>query len=158
MPWFQWSWIRVGLGWLVDFCLSSNFWTQFLHPIVSQRNLRRQSKWFKNFFVYGFSSFHRNNSRDAISWEYIVKNDGVRSRLTELQSFLLSKFDIDPIHRVLMFLPCFMHVPCKTRCSQVDRLRILVFLIHRIHKQKEYCLSFAQNLTSWYQSWIDDGM
>ena len=34
-----------------------------------------------------------------MNWEYIVKNDDVRSRLTELQSFLLSKFDYDPIHR-----------------------------------------------------------
>ena len=62
------------------------------------------------------------------------------------------------LHCVLMFLPCFVHVLCKTRCSQVDRVRILVFLIHRIHMQKEYCLLVAQNLTSRYQSWIDDGM
>ena len=33
-----------------------------------------------------------------------MENDSVRSRLIELQSFLLSKFDVDPIHRVLMFL------------------------------------------------------
>ena len=32
-----------------------------------------------------------------------MKNDGVRSCLIELQSFLLRKFDVDPIHRVLMF-------------------------------------------------------
>ena len=96
------------------------------------------------FFVYDLCSFHPNNFRDTTSWEYIVKNDGVRSRLIELQSFLLSKFDIDPKQSVLTFLACFMHVPYKTRCSQVDRLRILVFLIHRIHRQKEDCLSFAQ--------------
>ena len=66
-----------------------------------------------------------------------MKNDDVRSRLVELQSFLLSKSDVNPIHRVLMFLPCFMHVLCKTRCSQVDRVRILVLLVHGIHKQKE---------------------
>ena len=29
-----------------------------------------------------------------------MKNDSVRSRLIELQSFLLSKFDLDPIHSV----------------------------------------------------------
>ena len=33
------NWMRVWLGWLVDFCLSSN-----LHPIMSQGNLRRQSR------------------------------------------------------------------------------------------------------------------
>ena len=47
----------------------------------------------------------------------IVKNDGVRSRVIAFEPFLLSKFDINPIHHVLMFLPRFMHVLCKTRCS-----------------------------------------
>ena len=116
-PFFM-TWIRVWLSWLVDFCLPSNFWTQFLHPIMSQGNLRRQSRWFIYFFVNDFSSFHPNNSRDTMNWEYIVKNDDVRSRLTELQSFLLSKFDYDPIYRVLMFLSRWLHVLCKTRASR----------------------------------------
>ena len=103
-------------------------------------------------FVYDFSSFHPNNFRKTISWECIVKNDSVRSRLIELQSFLLSKFNIDPIHRVLMFLPCFLHIPCKTRCSQVDLFRILVFLSMGSTDVKKYRLSFAQILTSRYQS------
>ena len=30
--------------------------------------------------------------------------------------------------------------------------------VHGIHRQKEYCLSVAQILTSKYQSRIDDGM
>ena len=72
------------------------------------------------------------------------KDDCVRSCLIELQSCLLSKFDVNPIHRVLMFLPHYLLVLCKTQCSQVDRLRILVFFVHRIHRQKEYCLSVAQ--------------
>ena len=74
-----------------------------------------------------------------------MKNDGVRSCLIELQSFLLSKFDVDPIHRVLMFLPCFMHVLCKTRCSQVDRVRILVFFVQRIHRQERTLSVFCSN-------------
>ena len=151
-------WIWVWLGWLGAFCLSSNFCTQLLHPIMFQGNLWRRSRWSIDFFVYDFFSFHPNNFRDTIGWECVVKDDGVRSCLIELQSFLLSKFDVDPIHRVLMFIPCFLHVLCKTRCTQVDRVRILVFFVHRIHKQKEYCLSIAQILTSRYQSWIDDGM
>ena len=65
-----------------------------------------------------------------------MKNDGVRSCLKELQSFLQSKVDVDQIHRALMFLPCFVHVLCKTRCLQVDRVRILVSFVHRIDKQK----------------------
>ena len=87
-----------------------------------------------------------------------MKNDSVRSCLIELQSFLVSKIDVDPIHSVLMSLPCFMHVLCMTRYTQVDRIRILVILVHGIYRQEEHCLSVAQNLTSRYQSRIDDGM
>ena len=34
---------------------------------------------------------------------------------------------------------------------QVDCFRIFVFFVHGIHRQKEYCLSFAQILSSRYQ-------
>ena len=60
--------------------------------------------------------------------------------------------------RVPMFLPCFVHVLCMTRCIQVNRVRILVILVHRIHRQKEYCLSVAHPLTSTHQSKADDRM
>ena len=33
-----------------------------------------------------------------------------------------------------------------------------MILVHGIHRQKEYCLSVVQILTSRYQSRIDDGM
>ena len=72
------------------------------------------------------------------NWKCFMKNDGVRSSLIELQSFLQSKVDIDPIHHMLMFLPCFLHVLCMTRYTQVDRIRILAILVHGIHKQKEH--------------------
>ena len=84
---------------------------------------------------------HPNNFQDTISWECFVKNDGVRSCLTELQSFLHNKIGVDPIHRVLMFLPCLMHVLCKTWCFQIGRVKVLVFSVQKIHKQKEYRLS-----------------
>ena len=71
----------------------------------------------------------------------IKKNDCVRSSLIELQSFLQSKIDIDPIHCVLMSLPCFMHVLCMTWFIQVDCIKILMILVNGIHKQKDYCLS-----------------
>ena len=51
-----------------------------------------------------------------------------------------------------------MHVLCMTRYTQVDHLRILVTFVHRINRQKEYCLSFAQTLTSRYESRTDDKM
>ena len=79
-----------------------------------------------------------------------MKNDSVRSCLIELQSFLQSKIDVDPIYRVLMFLPCFVNDAVHS--SAMTRF------IQGIHKQKEYCLSVAQILTSRYQSRIDDGM
>ena len=84
-----------------------------------------------------------------------MKTDSVRSSLIELQSFLQSKIDVNPIHCVLKSLPCFMHVSCMTWCIQVDRFRILMVFVHG---QKECCLSVAQILTSRYQSRIDDGM
>ena len=43
-----------------------------------------------------------------------------------------------------------------TRFIHVDRNKILVILVHGIHRQKEYCLSVAQILTSRYQSRIHD--
>ena len=132
----------------------SIFWTQFSFPVMFQGDLWRRPRWRVYFFVYDFSSFHPNNFRDTISWEYFVKNDRVRSSLIELQSFFQSKIDVDPIYRVLMFLPRCLHVLRKTRCFQVHCLRIFVFFIYRIHKHKEYCRFVAQILASLYQSWI----
>ena len=66
--------------------------------------------------VYDISSFHPNNVLDTINWECFVKNNSVRSSLIELKSFLQSKVDVDPIHSILLFLPRFLLVPCKTWC------------------------------------------
>ena len=87
-----------------------------------------------------------------------MKNDSVRSCLIEIQSFLQSKIDVDPIFCVLMSFPCIMHVLCMTRYTQVNLFRILMLFVSRINGQKEYCLSVARILTSRYQSRIDDGM
>ena len=72
------------------------------------------------------------------------------SSLTELQSVLQSKIDVNPNYWVLMSLPCLMQVLCMTRYTQVDHIRILVTFVHKINRQKEYCLSFARTLTSRY--------
>ena len=50
------------------------------------------------------------------------------------------------------------HVLCMTRYTEVHRIKILLILVHGIHKEKEHCLSVVQILTSKYQSRIDDGM
>ena len=152
--WVFWFW----LGLLGGITTSSNFWTQFFHPIVFKGNLRRRSRWRKYFLVFDFSSFHHDSVQGAVGWKCVVKVDCVRSCLIELKSFLLSKLYVDPIHSVLMFLPLFLMVPCKTRCFQVNVMRISVFFVHRIHRPKEYRLSYAQVLSSRYQSWICDEM
>ena len=153
---------RIGLriGWfawkLLDSCPTSGrwslsmFWTQFSFPFVFQGDLWWRPRWHVYWFENDFSSFHPNNFSEYNKQEVFLKDACIRPNLMEFQSFLLSKFDVDPIHRVLMLPPCCMYVPCKTRCFQVDRLRILVIFVHRIHMQKEYCLSFAQTLTSRY--------
>ena len=87
-----------------------------------------------------------------------MKKKNVGSCLIELQSFLQSKIDVDPIYSVLTFLSGFMHVLCMTQCFQVNRIRILMVFVRGIHKQKEHCLPVAQILTSTYQSRTDDGM
>ena len=138
--------------------LLGNFGTQFFHPVMLQGDLGRRPRWRTNLLVYDFSSFHSNNFRNTISWKCVMKNDCVRSSLIECKSLLNRKININPKYCVLVFLPCFMQVLCMTRYTQVDRIRILVILVHGIHRQEEYCLSVAQNLTSRYQSSIDDGM
>ena len=110
------------------------------------------------FFVYDFSSFHPNNFRNTTSWKCFMKNEGVGSSLAELQSFPHSKIDVDPICCVLMSLPCFLHGLCMTRYIQVDRIRILVILVHGIKKQKTTVCLLLIFSTSRYQSRIDDGM
>ena len=107
-------------NWVFDFWLdllgvfttSRNFWAQFFHPIIFEGNRRRRSRWRRYFLVYDFSSFHHDSLRDTISQECIVKDDCVRSCLIELKSFLLSKFDVDPIHSVFdvfsTFFACTM--------------------------------------------------
>ena len=85
---------------------------QLLNPILSSNHVSRKSSGAPEvihvLFRMWFLRFHHNNFRGTISWECVVKDDGVRSCLIELKSFLLSKLYIDPIHRVLMFHPCCM--------------------------------------------------
>ena len=53
----------------------------------------------------------------GVSWKCFMKNDRVRSCLIELQSFLQSKVDVDPIHRVLivsfMLCACIVQLQCR---------------------------------------------
>ena len=134
-----------------------------LSPILSSNYLWRKSleaEVTHIFLVCDFSRFHHNNFRDTISWECIVKDDCITSCLIEFESFTLSKLQVDPIHRVLVFFFSF------SACTMQDvvwsnqvLVRIFVFLVHGIHSREDYCLSFlAWILSSRYQSWICDGV
>ena len=57
------------------FAASSDFWIQFLYPIIFERNLWRWSRWHICFLAFDFSIFHHNNFRDSIYWECVVKDD-----------------------------------------------------------------------------------
>ena len=69
-----------------------------------------------------------------------MKNDSVRSCLIELQSFLQNKVDVDPTHRILMFLPCFVHVLCKTLCFQTVSGSLCSLFIGSTSMENTVCL------------------
>ena len=122
-----------------------NFWTveqllhlvleQLLNPIVSSNHV----------------------SKKSLESDEVCRRGWLRSILFDRTSILSVEQTVcDAIHSIVMSLPCFPHVLCKTRCFQLDRVKMLVFFVQRIHKQKEYFLSVAQHLWSWCQSWIHD--
>ena len=161
--------IGFGVGWVgwknfllveqLPFWLSSNFRTQFSFPFVtSMRSLAEVEVTCISFSYKTSPSFQSNNFLNTISWKCFLKDDCIRSSLIECQSFLNSKIDVDPIYRVLMSLPCIVQVLCMTWYIQVNLIRILVTFVHRINKQKEYCLSLARILTSRYESRVDGRM
>ena len=126
-------WVWIWSAWLGTYgllsnfslWLSSNFWTQFFHPVMFKVNLWRWTRRRIYLLVYDFSNFQTNNFRDTISCECFVKKDSVRSCLIELQSFLQSKVDVDPIHRILIFfhalcMYCAWHGRPSRSCQDPD--------------------------------------
>ena len=115
---------RLGLridwfdGKLLDNCPTFDRWAcsepKFLSVRVSKRTLM-DAEVTSFFFVFDFSSFHPKNFRNTLCWKCFLKEDCIRSCLTELQSFSLSKIDVYPIHRVLLSFPCLLQVLCTTR-------------------------------------------
>ena len=151
--WFDWK--------LLDSCPTSGRWAcsepNSLFQSCFKGDLGRRPRWRRNLLVYDFSSFHPNNFWNTLRWECFVMDDNVRSCFIELQSFLQSKIDVDPIYCVLMSFPCIVQVLCMTWYIQVNHIMILK-ICPWIHRLREYCLSVVQILTSKYQSRIDDGM
>ena len=76
--------------------------------------------------------------------------------LIELQSFLLSKLYIDPIHRVLMYFPLLLLAPCKTWCFQVNVVRISVFFVHSRYSEVNVPALIARYPVSVSSSWGTD--
>ena len=93
-----------------------------------------------------------------MGWKCSLKNNCIRSCLIECQSFSDRKINIDPKYRVLMPLPCTVHVSRETWYREINTFRISVTFISWINKQEEHCLSSAQILTSMYQSIVDNRM
>ena len=93
-----------------------------------------------------------------MDWECSLKNNCIRSCLIECQSFFDRKINIDPRYRVLMSLPCTVHVSRETWYREVNIFRVFVTFISWINRQEEHCLSSAQILTSKYQSIVDNGI
>ena len=121
-----------------------NFWTveqllhlvleQLLNPIVSSNHV----------------------SKKSLESDEVCRRGWLRSILFDRTSILsVEQAVCDEIHSILMSLPCFPHVLCKTRCFQLDRVKMLVFFVQRIHKQKEYsvCCSTFVVLVSILDSW-----
>ena len=91
-----------------------------------------------HFHVTDFPSFQSNNFWNAISWKCFLKDDCIRSSLTECQSFLNRKIDVDPMYPVLMSLPCIVPgIAHRRGCMQINFIRIGVTFVPRIRSQKE---------------------
>ena len=72
-----------------------------------------------------------------------LKNNCIRSCLIEHQSFLDSKINIDPKCRVLMSLPCFVHVSCETWYREVNIFWVFVSFISSHFVAKLYTHFFV---------------
>ena len=89
--------------------------------------------------VQYFSSPPKCHSFFATRRKSVVENDRVRPGLVELQSLSLSALQIDPIHRVLMYLP-LLPISSNSCLCQV-KLRLPVFpYVQGIYCCKEHCL------------------
>ena len=124
-------------NWVLGF--SSIRWMPLLLLATSESKLHVFTFWYMFFFRH-----HHNCFRDTISWECIVEDDCVRSCLIDLQSFSLSKLNIDPVHRILVHFPLLL-VRCKTWFGQIKLYWILMILMHGIHAVKNtVCLSLLE--------------
>ena len=121
---------------------------------VSKRSLVVVGETNIAFHTSFFSRFQSLSFGNIMGWKCSLKDNCIRSSLIECQSFSNRKFH--PKYRVLVPLPCTVHVSRSTWYREVNILRIFMIFVSWIYWQKEYCLSSAQILTSRYQSIVDD--
>ena len=107
-------------------------------------------------FIQNFSSLQSHNFWNTISWKCSLKDNCIRSCLIECQSLFNRKVNIKPKYRVLVPLPCTVHVFRSTWYREVNIFRIFMICVSWINGQEEYCLSSSQILTSRYQSIVDN--
>ena len=91
-------------------------------------------------------------SKKSLESDEVCRRGWLRSILFDRTSILsVEQAVCDEIHSILMSLPCFPHV----LCNQLDRVKMLVFFVQSIHKQKEYsvCCSTFVVLVSILDSW-----
>ena len=82
-----------------------------------------------------FTAFSMQNGGRVLS-----ESGSVRSRLVERKSFPLSNFQLDPVHRVLVYLS-ILPVKSNSWLGQVELRLQEVSALHRIHCGEKYCLS-----------------
>ena len=141
----------LGFLFLVGFVGCPCSFQLLLNPILSSNCLWRKSLeeaevthilsriWFLQIPSQKLSRYNK--------LECIAEDDCITFCLIEPESFTLNKLYIDPIHRVLVSLPLFLLVPCKTWFGQIKLFWIFVFLVHGIHNRKvknTVCLSLPK--------------
>ena len=161
------SWSGFGFVWLGTFGLLNNlsirslnnFWTQFFHPVM---HASRRS-WEEAEVTHTLSRIRLlqfpSEQLSGYNKLEVFREEWKRSIVFDRTSILSSEHDWyrpnTPCLDVSSTLHAYIvHDAVHSSRSYQDPL---VF-VHGIHKQKQYSLSVAQNLTFRFQSRIDDGM
>ena len=138
------SWFSFGFGWVgweISACRTTS------EPISLFQSCFKEivggSRGDMYTFVFDFLqseqlSGYNNLGMFREDWRWIASD--------RTSILLVTKIDVDPIDGVLMFLPCSMHVLCKTRCSKSIVSRSLCSCPY--DPQEKECLFVAQIVSS----------
>ena len=139
----------MGLGfWLESlgiFAASSDFWIEFIHPVIIEGNRRWWSRWHRFLLVNDFFRFYHNYFRDTTSWG-VCRWGWLRYTLFDRISILsVEQAVYRPSTPYLGALSTFV---CKMQdvVGQIKLYWILMILMHGICGCKEYLLSFLAQI------------